>query len=115
VIIMGKGRGRRGRRTKDMIKTAGERIDLLFSYAEKEGLNGDMELANRYVSLAFTIAKRYNVRLLPAHKAFFCRKCQTYQLESRTCRTRIHNGRVVKKCLNCGNLKRIVISKDKHE
>ena len=108
---MAKGRGRRGRRTKDMVETAKQRIGQLFTSAEKEGLKGDLELANRYVGLAFTIAKRYNVRLTPEQKACFCRKCNTYLLESKTCRTRIHKGRIVKKCLGCGVFRRIPIDK----
>ena len=110
---MGKGRGRRGRRTKEMVKTAKERIELLFSLAEKEGLKGDLDLANRYVVLAFTIAKRYNVRLTPGQKASFCRNCSAFLLESRTSRTRIHSGRITRKCLNCGDIRRIPINKNR--
>jgi ribonuclease P protein subunit RPR2 len=110
---MRKGRGRRGRRTKEMVEIAKKRIGLLFSHAEKEGLKGDLELADRYVSLAFIIAKRYNVRLSPEQKASFCRKCSTFLLESKTSRTRIHSGRIVKKCLSCGSIMRIPVGNKK--
>jgi len=100
-------RGRRGRRTHRMVSVAKERIDLLFASAKKRALLGQMELADRYVSLAFTVAKRYNVRLSKDQKSVFCRTCQAYLIAPRTAMVRVRGGRVIRHCLKCQDIRRI--------
>lgn len=104
-------RGRRGRRTTDMVNVAKERIDILFKSANEQALAGRMDLANRYVSLAFVMAQRYNVRLTPAQKACFCRRCQRYLLTSASARVRIRGGRVIRQCLACKDIRRVPLKR----
>jgi RNase P subunit RPR2 len=104
-------RGRRGRRTHNMVSVAKERIDILFASAQERALKGRADLANRYVSLAFVMAQRYNVRLTRAQKASFCRNCGSYLLTSASARVRIREGRVIRQCLGCKDIRRIPLKK----
>ena len=104
-------RGRRGRRTHNMVSVAKERIDILFTSAHERALKGSPDLANRYVSLAFLMAQRYNVRLTKAQKACFCRRCGRYLLTSASARVRIREGRVIRQCLGCKDIRRIPLKK----
>lgn len=104
-------RGRRGRRTHNMVSVAKERIDLLFSSAQERALTCRPDLANRYVSLAFVMAQRYNVRLTKAQKASFCRNCGSYLLTSASARVRIRSGRIIRQCLKCQDIRRIPLRK----
>lgn len=104
-------RGRRGRRTHNMVSVAKERIDILFSSAQERALKGRPDLANRYVSLAFVMAQRYNVRLTKAQKASFCRGCGSYLLTSSTARVRIRSGRIIRQCLKCQDIRRIPLKR----
>ena len=97
----------RGRRTKEMVQVARERIDLLMAEADKAALAGRMEQADRYVELARRVGMRYNVRVPTAHKRKFCRGCYGYLLPSVTSRTRFQRGKVVTTCLRCGHVVRV--------
>jgi RNase P subunit RPR2 len=94
-----------------MVSVAKERVDILFTSAQERALKGRPDLANRYVSLAFVMAQRYNVRLTKAQKASFCRRCGRYLLTSASARVRIHEGRVIRQCLGCNDIRRIPLKK----
>jgi ribonuclease P protein subunit RPR2 len=97
----------RGRRTKEMVQVARERIDLLMAEADRAALSGRIELADRYVELARRVGMRYNVRVPTAHKRKYCRGCYGYLLPSVTSRTRFQRGKVVTTCLRCGHVVRV--------
>ena len=82
-------RGRRGKRTKEMINIAGERIDILFDLAEEEARAHNLPRANRYVELARKIGMRYNVRISRRYRRRYCKHCHAYLLPSVSCRVRV--------------------------
>lgn len=104
---MSRGRGRKGRRSKEMIQVANQRIEYLFNSASEAAVKGDLDLSHRYASLAMAIATRYNVRLENEHKAHYCRKCRSYMLDGTSSRTRVKSGRIIRTCLKCGSVRRL--------
>lgn len=104
-------RGRKGRRTKAMVKMAEERINILFLHARNEALAHNFKRANRYVELARKIGKRYNVRMPKKYKKRFCKKCNYYLLPGYNCKVRLQKSKIVITCLNCGNYVRIPYGK----
>jgi ribonuclease P protein subunit RPR2 len=107
MAFMQAGRGRRGVRTKEMISIASERIDKLFSLAEQSVKAGEFVHANRYASLAWKIATRYNVRLPKKHSINFCRGCRSYLVSGRNCHVRLNRGIRHIQCGTCGRERRI--------
>lgn len=104
----------RGRRTKQMVEIAGERIELLYREADKAALGGRMDLADRYVELARNVGMRYNVRVPPPLRRKSCRACYRYLLPGTTSRTRLRRGRLVITCLRCGHITRIPLA-ERHD
>lgn len=95
-------RSRRGIRTKEMLNIARERIDILFSLAEKVSAGGNAARASRYASLAAKIGTRYNVRLPSEHKMRFCRGCGSYLAPGKNSRVRLNDGKRLVRCMGCG-------------
>jgi ribonuclease P protein subunit RPR2 len=85
---------------------AEERIEKLFSLAEKE-FKKHPERSKRYIELARKIGLRYNVRLPKDLKRKFCKKCNSL-LTASTKQVRIDSKTktVAIKCLNCGKVYR---------
>jgi ribonuclease P protein subunit RPR2 len=104
----GKG-GRRGRRTKNMINIANERIEILFEFAEHERGIGKYDRLDRYVELARKIGMRYNVRIPLEHKRKFCKHCYSYLHPGRTADVRIRKKTMIVQCKNCNNIMRKVL------
>ncbi len=102
----GARRGRKGRRTKEMVEMAGERIDILFQQAEKAALSGRHDRARRYVELARKIGMRYNVRIPQKYRMHYCRKCNSFLIDGVTAEYRLNNGKITVTCMNCGNVYR---------
>ncbi len=92
-------------------KIAKERIDILFTLADKATKNNDFELARRYVELILKISRKYKVRLKKEQKYMICKKCHTYLLPGKTAKVRLKRGKVVVKCERCGNYKRYPIKR----
>ena len=65
-------RGRRGRRTAEMVKLARERIDRLLALARERTMVRDEKYGRRYVQLALRLGTRYNVRLPAEVKRWLC-------------------------------------------
>ncbi|MCX6815120.1 MAG: ribonuclease P [Candidatus Aenigmarchaeota archaeon] len=91
-----------------------ERIERLFSLAEKEFAKNPSR-SHRYVSLARKIAMRYNIRLPPGLKRFYCKKCYKYLRPSINCRVRTsaRQRAVIITCLECGHVMRHPYRKEK--
>jgi RNase P subunit RPR2 len=102
-------RGRKGRRTKDMVGIARERMDLLMDQAIRSLHSGDITKANRYAGLARSIGMRYNVRMRLDHRQMVCRKCGALLVPSKTSSVRIVRGRRISHCLKCGDIRRVTI------
>jgi ribonuclease P protein subunit RPR2 len=81
---------------------ASQRIEQLTRLAEHQALNGDLELAQRYLEHARNIATRVVVPLPAMVKRRVCKNCGTYLLPGVTSRTRVHRGRIIHCCLHCG-------------
>ncbi|HEV2449623.1 MAG TPA: hypothetical protein VGU43_04335 [Thermoplasmata archaeon] len=99
-------RGRRGRRTSEMIQIASERIHRLLALAESESRRGPSALPDRYVRLARRIGTRYNVRVPKGYRELYCRGCSAFWVEGRTVRTRLRGGVRTRTCLRCGAIYR---------
>jgi ribonuclease P protein subunit RPR2 len=106
-------RGRKGKRTKGMVKIAGERIDILFNLAEEEALIHNLHRADRYVELARKIGMRYNVRIPRRYRRRYCKHCHCYFLPSVNCRIRVRGNNIVIFCENCGRYTRMPLNREK--
>ena len=80
---------------------ARHRIKKLFEMAEKKALEGNIDLADRYVDLARRISMRTLTRIPKKYKHRFCKHCYHYLLPGVTCRIRIQRGKIVTYCYNC--------------
>ncbi|WP_455392693.1 ribonuclease P protein component 4 [[Eubacterium] cellulosolvens] len=106
------GRGRPGRRTKEMVEIAKERIRILMTLAELESVqNKNPERARRYVTLARKIGMRYNVRLEKYFGDNICRGCNSFLGTSTASRSRVRRGKVTRVCKRCGRVTRVGLQK----
>ena len=95
-----------GRRTQGHEKLARERIERLFTLAEKSSKNDNPEESKRLVELARLISKRYNQRLSKSQRIRICRKCNSF-LSSGNSKNRISSkGWKTVTCLDCGYVAR---------
>lgn len=101
------------RRKGEERKIASERINVLFSLAEKYSLKGNTQRANRYAYLAWKIGMRYNVTI-PGHlKRRYCRGCHTFLRPGINCRVRLTGDRITMVCESCGRLYRYPIVRER--
>ncbi|MBI2547442.1 MAG: ribonuclease P [Candidatus Aenigmarchaeota archaeon] len=93
---------RRSQKPEWQTKIAKERIEILFSLAEKE-FKGHPERSRRYVELAKKIGLRYNIRLSKGEKDKFCKNCDTLLKPGATSQVRLDKSTKTIKvtCLNC--------------
>lgn len=83
-------------------KIATERINILFSLADKYALEGKIQRANRYAQLAWKIGMRYNVSVPGYLKKRYCRGCGSYLRPGVNSRVRLTGDRITMTCQNCG-------------
>lgn len=103
-----KRRSRIGRRTKEMVEIAKERIRILLNRAEDEAIkNINIDRANRYAVLARKIAMRYNIRINKYYRFKLCRSCNAFIGGSTNSQIRFQGHKVVIHCKKCGNIMRI--------
>ena len=83
-------------------KIAKERIQILFSNADKE-FKKHPERSKRYAELARKISLRYNVRLSKEDKRKFCKSCNTWLKPGITSKVRLDKKTKTINiiCLNC--------------
>ncbi len=98
-------------RKKYAQRIARERIKILFSLAQERALEGDEELARRYVEHMVNLSRKYNVRIPRDMKRMYCKKCYTFLIPGKTAQVRLKKGKVVIKCLRCGTYKRYIYKK----
>ena len=100
------GRSKRLRRKKEARSIARERMEILFSLAEKEALAGNADRAKRYVGLFRRIGMRYNVPVPRRYKIATCRNCNSFLISGKNSRTRLEKHRIRVECLECGGVRR---------
>ena len=89
---------------------AKERVEKLFSLAEKAAIDSDMEHANRYIEMAWKIKLKFRLRLSKEQKRLFCKKCLSFLADGKTGSYRTENKQLVIRCNNCENVTRIPLS-----
>lgn len=92
------------RESQEAKRIARDRIESLFTQAEKLAKEGQVSLSQRYVSLARRIGMKVDIPI--GHRMEYCRSCNTFMLPSRTCRVRVTRGRKVIVCHICGSTAR---------
>lgn len=92
-------------------KIAEKRVNKLFCLAERKALAKQFDLADRYVKIARKISMRYLVPIPSYFKRRFCKHCYSYLLPGENCRIRIHKGKIVIYCYNCGKISRVILEK----
>lgn len=104
------------RRNKHLEKrVAQDRIDTLFTLAEREALRGNWTRADRYVELARNIGMRYNVPMGPLNRLRLCRGCHAFLMPSVTAKIRVGRDRVTGTCLRCGRVTRFPYLRERRE
>lgn len=114
------------KKKENIKKIALERINQLFSFAERIFIDSEFEeisieekqnFANRYVELARKISMKANQPIPKEHKKKFCKHCHTYFRHGINVRVRLNQGKVVKYCLTCKKFSRFIIhtTKNKNE
>ncbi|NOX71844.1 MAG: ribonuclease P [Candidatus Micrarchaeota archaeon] len=84
-------------------KIARERIDILFSEAERR-YHENPDLSKRYIHIARKVGMKCNVSIPRRLKMRFCKKCGAYLVPGSSSRVRIDSQKknVVITCLRCG-------------
>lgn len=85
---------------------AEERIERLHGLAREAAADGEFDRSREYVRLARRIAERNRCGLPTAFQRSTCDDCDVYLRPGRNARVRVHRGRVVVRCLDCGATKR---------
>jgi len=92
-----------------------QRINWLLDFAEKVH-KIEPSLADRYIEIAFAVAKKARLHYPPRLKAVSCRKCGAYLIPGITARVRVKNrGRykyLLVTCLKCGYTRRYPLKKN---
>ena len=96
----------RGERKRKAKRIAAERIDILYRLAEERAMNGDFDLAARYVELILKLSRKHNIRLSREKKYHVCKKCNSFLIPGKNATVRLKKGKVVIKCHMCGSYKR---------
>ena len=98
---------KRGKKPEWQRRIARERIKILLDLAKKEAKK-NLERSRRYVQLARTIGKRYNIRLTREQKASFCKACNTPLIPGYTAKVWLDpkTKTIVIKCLKCNKIYR---------
>lgn len=85
---------------------ARERIHRLFDLAEGQALQGNMQRAHRYVTLARKLSMKYLVRLPSPQRRRVCTHCYRYLMPGKNCRVRAGHQRLTITCHECGAIMR---------
>jgi ribonuclease P protein subunit RPR2 len=98
---------RKGKKPVWQQKIARERIQILFTLAEKE-FRKHPERARRYVELARKIGLRYNVRLPKELKRKFCKNCYSLLIPGISSKIKLDSKKKAVSiiCLKCNRIYR---------
>ncbi|GBF36341.1 MAG TPA: ribonuclease P protein component 4 [Methanothermococcus okinawensis] len=107
----------RRRKIKKIKKIALERIDILMNLAEEAYRKGRLDRMRRYIELSRRIAMKVRVHFPKKWKRRLCKKCLTILIYGENCKVRTVSDKncphVAIKCLNCGNVIKIPMVKEK--
>ncbi len=96
----------RGKKHPLLLSVAGERIHRLYELSFESLRSGDLERARRYTTMARRISMR-TTRRIPTHlKRSTCKGCMSPLIPGLNARVRIHDGRNIITCLDCGEVRR---------
>ncbi|GIU69435.1 MAG: hypothetical protein KatS3mg002_0671 [Candidatus Woesearchaeota archaeon] len=84
-----------------------EHITELFAEADAV-FDEHPELSKRYVVIARKTAMKYKVRFDKSQKLSFCKRCNSFLKKGVNSTIRIHNGRLILTCKECGFVRRFV-------
>ncbi len=111
---MGRKKFFRQKEQREKRKIAKERIDILFTLAERV-FPHEPELANRYVEIALAVQQKARIRMPRKWKRRYCKRCHSFLVPGVNARVRLRNGRVVIKCLECGHIMRYPYIREQKE
>jgi len=102
------------KRNKKLYKEiAIDRINQLFTLAEKYARLKRINLSDRYVEIARRISMKTLVPIPKQYKRRFCKHCYSYFHPNETYRVRIKKGKIVIYCFKCKKYSRIPLKKNK--
>lgn len=87
-------------------RIANERMQILFNQAEKE-FSKHPERSDRYVKLTRNISTTHNIPLPDCWRGRFCKNCNKFLKPGANLRVRLSDGFITRKCLECGNFKKV--------
>lgn len=105
---MGRKRFLREREQREKKRIARERVDTLFTLAERV-FPYDRDLANRYVEIALAVQQKAKIKLPKSWKRRYCKRCHSFLVPGVNARVRLRSRpypHVVIKCLECGHIMR---------
>lgn len=102
----------RGNKPKWIKNIAKERMDILFTNAEKEFFTNP-ERSDRYVTLALKISTKYNTKIPRKWKRRFCKNCHKFLYPGQNSAVRLVNQEVNIFCDECGHVMKIPYIKEK--
>lgn len=112
---MGRKRFMRERKRREKRRIARERVDTLFTLAERVSPY-DRDLANRYVEIALAVQQKAKIRIPRKWKRRYCKKCHSFLVPGVNARVRLRSKpypHVVVKCLECGHIMRYPYLREK--
>ena len=95
--------------SKEVSRSATERMSVLFGLSRDALRNDDPDRARRYVTLARRISQRTNTPIPRTER--YCKRCNMPLDVGRNCRIRVMNGNVRITCLECGDIRRVPYSR----
>ena len=102
----------RGKKPKWMIEIAQERMDILFSRAEKE-FSQHPERSHRYVQLARKLSTKYNTKIPQKWNRRFCKNCFKFLSYGSNSTIRLIDEKININCNECGHVMKIPYYKEK--
>ena len=112
---MGRKRFIREREQKEKRRIARERVETLFTLAERV-FPYDRDLANRYVEIALAVQQKARIRMPRKWKRRYCKECHSLLVPGVNARVRLRSKpypHVVVKCLECGHIMRYPYLREK--
>ena len=103
----------RGKKHPLLLSVAGERIQRLYELSFDSLRSGELERARRYTVMARRISMRTTGRIPPHLKRATCKACMSPLIPGLNSRVRIHDGRKVVTCLDCGEVRRYPFRPDR--
>lgn len=88
-------------------RKAAEHVNELFSEAES-AFKDNPELSKRYVIIARKTAMKHKISFDRQKKMSFCKQCNAYLKKGVNSTVRVHDGRIILTCKECGFVRRFV-------